>query len=249
MGVYSYLAQRVLKEAEDEDDGDYTVKGNEDTEPEIEGEDEEDDAADTEGEEDSEEDDNYDINTDEEDTEGENTEEETDAEDSNTEDSEGGEDNTEDKESDEDDDYTIKTDGEEDSEGGEDGEESTGDETTEEQPEEDTKENEEMFDSLSDVEKENKILELKNNYNSMYATCDSIIDKIDDIPKMEENKDILKRVVRTLSDLKVYIRYHLTKNFDEKSYIENDILFNKYLSILNGIKNVIKEIETNNDRK
>lgn len=249
MGVYSYLAQKVLKEAEDEDDGDYTVKGNEDTEPEIEGEDEEEGTDTTEDDGEDTEDDNYDINTD--DTEGEDTEEETNDEDQDTENSDDaeGEDTTEDEESDEDDDYTIKADGEEDSEGGEDGEESTGDETTEEQPEEDTKENEEMFDSLSDVEKENKILELKNNYNSMYATCDSIIDKIDDIPKMEETKDILKRVVRTLSDLKVYIRYHLTKNFDEKSYIENDILFNKYLSILNGIKNVIKEIETNNDRK
>ena len=73
--------------------------------------------------------------------------------------------------------------------------------------------------------------------------CDSILEKVKLIPKDSDNVSIYKRIVSTLSDLKVYIDFYLDKVYDSKSYVENDIMFNKYLAILNGIKNILKTLK------
>ena len=122
-----------------------------------------------------------------------------------------------------------------------DGEEDTGDDTPEDGEEEDP--STKMYDSLSDQDKENKNVALKGNYRELYMNCDSIIEKLNDIPKEIDNNAIVGNVISSLSDLKSYIEYYLANNFNNRTFIENDIMFNKYLSILNGIKNVIKDIQ------
>ena len=74
-------------------------------------------------------------------------------------------------------------------------------------------------------------------------SCDSIIEKLKMVPKTIDNVNIYKRVVNTLFDLKSYIEFYLDKVFDSKSFLENDIMFNKYLGILNGVKNVLKTVQ------
>ena len=74
-------------------------------------------------------------------------------------------------------------------------------------------------------------------------SCDSIIEKLKMVPKTTDNVNIYKRVVNTLFDLKSYIEFYLDKVFDSKSFLENDIMFNKYLGILNGVKNVLKTVQ------
>ena len=100
-----------------------------------------------------------------------------------------------------------------------------------------------LFDTLSDEEKQNKILELKGNFKNMYITCDNVINKINDIYKNSENIKILQRIVVSLTDLKTYIQFYITNVFNGKSYFENDVMFNKYLAILNGIKSILQQIE------
>ena len=98
---------------------------------------------------------------------------------------------------------------------------------------------------MTDVEKNNKNIELKANFQELYMKCDSIIEKIKLIPKDNDNVNIYKRIINTLSDLKVYVEFYLDKVFSSKSFLENDTMFNKYLAILNGVKNIMKTIDSN----
>ena len=85
-------------------------------------------------------------------------------------------------------------------------------------------------------------------------TCDSIIEKLKMIPKDIDNVNIYKRIMNTLLDLKAYIEFYLERVYDSKSFLENDVMFTKYLGILNGVKNVLKTLEEykkddDNDKK
>lgn len=99
-----------------------------------------------------------------------------------------------------------------------------------------------LFEDLEPAEQELKLKELKEQYINLYQTCDSIIDKINSLSKdYEEINDQLKRVVNILFTTKKMIADYLLHIFDSKSYIENDVQYNNYLSILNSVKNIIKE--------
>lgn len=106
-----------------------------------------------------------------------------------------------------------------------------------------------LYDSLSDSEKANKNAELLSNYKDLYISCDNIIEKINNINKDTESIKVLQRIACTLSDLKYYISFYLDNNYKNKSYYENDIMFNKYLSILNGVKNVLQEFSNKKEEK
>lgn len=100
-----------------------------------------------------------------------------------------------------------------------------------------------MFETLSEAEKRQKIATLKKLFLNLYKSCDMIIDRYDTvIGKYENISQIGKRVILTLYDLKAYIGDYLIQIFDSKSYIENDIMFNRCLSVLNGIKMVTKDV-------
>ena len=43
------------------------------------------------------------------------------------------------------------------------------------------------------------------------------------------------------NDLKGYIEFYITNTYNTKSYIENMVNFQKYLTILNGIRMTLKD--------
>lgn len=199
---------------------------------------------------------------DEEDTGGDDNDLNIEEDDAKTDDSDSGEDTTspeEDKsdtDNEDNDDFKISADDEEEStDDSTDTEDNTtndtGDDVTDDSTdteddtsgEEDSDEESKLYASLSDKDKEAKNTELKGNYRELYMHCDNIIEKLNAIPKETENNEILGRLISTLSDLKVYIEFYLSNSYNDKSYIENDIMFNKYLNILNGVKNIIKDIK------
>lgn len=155
----------------------------------------------------------------------------------------------------EDEDYDIDTEPDPDPGGDEEGTDS-GDspddsELNDNSGEDDSTDNEEkaldreLFDSLSDSEKERKISTLKGLYKDLYGKCTTLIEKFNQLTE-EENDDFkpaVKRILTILYDLKEFISYYLLKVYDKTSYIENDINFNRYLSILNGIKLTVLELE------
>ena len=194
-----------------------------------------------------------------EDTTGDGANNETENNNDNTED-QNQEDNTEDNQDngDNEEDFTIDDadtgDGEDTGEEGEtdpnaDTEENTdgGDENNDDQPEVDPDslkaKDAELFDSLSPEEQKMKIKVQKKMFLELYTNADIIIKKINEIgSELEEVNSQLKRTLQILFELKNMIYEYLMNTFDTKSYIENDIMYTRYLSVFNSVKNITTEI-------
>lgn len=150
----------------------------------------------------------------------------------------------------EDEDFDIDT-NLDDADGGEDGggDESGGEDTdtssdvgSSEGDEEPVQANTDVFSSLSAEEQQIKIMELKRLYQDLYTSTDDILEKINSTDSNERNLEIINRVSTALYTLRKYIADYITKSFPFKSYIENDITFNRFLAILNSISVVIDDL-------
>ena len=102
--------------------------------------------------------------------------------------------------------------------------------------------NTDIFSSLSAEEQQIKIKELKNLYVEMYSSLDDMLNKLNSAETNEDNLGIISRLSTSMYSLKQYIADYLTTMFAHKSYIENDIMFNRFLSTLNSIKNVLEDL-------
>ena len=105
----------------------------------------------------------------------------------------------------------------------------------------------ELFDSLTLAEQQIKIRELKNNFVDLYNNCISLIDRYNEISlECEEDITHIKKISSLLLDIKGMISFYILNLYDLKSYVENDLIFNRYLAVFNAIKNVTKNINKNN---
>lgn len=111
------------------------------------------------------------------------------------------------------------------------------------------KANTDIFASLTAEEQIVKIKELKNQFARMYASCDDLLAKVNDIDTNEFTLDPISRVSNTLYELKQYISDYMTNTFPHRSYIENDITFNRFLTILSAVTNVFEDINKENEKK
>lgn len=116
---------------------------------------------------------------------------------------------------------------------------SSGDTDTTDGDEEVNDDNTDIFSSLSAEEQQIKIKELKGLFQNMYTSCDEILDRINSIEFTEDSLAIMTRITYSLYDLKNYISEYIISIFPRKSYIENDITFNRFLMILNSIKDIL----------
>lgn len=108
----------------------------------------------------------------------------------------------------------------------------------------------ELFDSLSPQEQKMKTTALKELFVELYNNCDNIIDKFNSLAsEYDEANEQIGRIISTIYCLKKMISDYLLNKFASSSYIENDIMFNNYLSVLNSIKNISTDLKNiyNND--
>lgn len=170
-----------------------------------------------------------------------------------TDDNGGNNENTDDN-ADGDDDFTIGSSEVED-DGGDEGGDTGGDDTTStddtegEESEDksinkDIREKErEIFDNLSPAEQKVKNTMMKKMFADLYASCESVADKLNQIgADLPEGNVQIKKIVAMTHDLKQMVSDYLLNLYESRSYIENDTMFNYYLSILNSIKNIIQDI-------
>lgn len=120
---------------------------------------------------------------------------------------------------------------------------SSGGEMAEEEP---VKANTDIFASLSKEEQQVKILELKKLFANLYSSTDDILDKINNIETDENNIHVINRISMTIFNLRKYIADYIENSFGYKSYIENDITFNRFLSIINSVSSVLEDIGKEN---
>lgn len=102
--------------------------------------------------------------------------------------------------------------------------------------------NTDIFSSLTAEEQQVKIKELKNLYSNLYSSCDDILERINKLDINEDNLDTISRISTSLYDMKVYISDYLTLVFPTKSYIENDVTFVRFLTIVKSITEILDGI-------
>ena len=68
------------------------------------------------------------------------------------------------------------------------------------------------------------------------------MERINSIDPDQDTIDVTSRVAATMYSLKNYISDYITNIFATKSYIENDVAFNRFLSIIKSVTIVIDDI-------
>ena len=106
------------------------------------------------------------------------------------------------------------------------------------------KKDREIFDSLSPQEQKVKTVKLNELLMDLYNRCDQIMEKYNNIGVEYEDLGVpINKSIEALYSLKQMISTYLLYLFDSKSYVENDIQFNRFLTALNQIKLITKDMK------
>ena len=144
-----------------------------------------------------------------------------------------------------DDDFDIDASLDDGDDGGSGSDSAGGDNSSDEEVNDD---NTDIFSSLSAEEQQIKIKELKGLYQQMYTSCDELLDRINNLEFTEDSLPVMTRITYALYDLKKYISEYIISIFPRKSYIENDIAFNRFLMILNSVKDILSRYQKKSER-
>jgi hypothetical protein len=106
-----------------------------------------------------------------------------------------------------------------------------------------------IFSTLTKEEQAIKIGELKKLFNSLYIYISDMLGKVNDINPDEDNLEAIYRVTSGLYDLKQNIGDYIKNIFPIKSYIENDVAYNRYLIIIKTITNVMNQVASEMEAK
>ena len=164
-------------------------------------------------------------------------------------DGEGGDGNTdsppEDGEGDGDTDYTAEKpeDGEGSGDGGDDG--TTGDGTDDAGSDEASELQQletELFSNMTPEQIKLKNIELKTQFVNLYDSIDKTINRVNKIPKTDENVKVLSFVTKKLMELQDLVKTNVTQTYNTKTYIENEVDFQHSLAIFNTIGKILDEL-------
>lgn len=115
--------------------------------------------------------------------------------------------------------------------------------TDENDPHEKLKELEaEIFDQLSEEEKEMKRNELKKLYVLLIEKAESIFNLTQEITKTDDTVKLIDYVLNTLMDLKTYLGDYVSDVYDNRTYLQNNVNFQKFLAIFDSIHAIFQEI-------
>ena len=109
--------------------------------------------------------------------------------------------------------------------------------------------NTDIFSTLTKEEQAIKIKELKKLYNNLYIYISDMLGKVNDISPDEDNQESIYRITAALYDLKDNIAQYIENIFPIKSYIENDVAYNRYLLIIKSITNVMNVVASEMEEK
>ena len=110
-------------------------------------------------------------------------------------------------------------------------------------------ENKELFDTLTAEEQAIKIKELKMLYFSMYQSLGDIAKRLDSLDTDDDEIITISRISGFVYDLRTSMHQYITVEFDQKSYMENDFMYNRFLVLIHAVTNVINEIYKIEKRK
>ena len=103
--------------------------------------------------------------------------------------------------------------------------------------------NTDIFSSLTAEEQAIKIKELKKLFGNLYSGVNELLDRVNDLEVSETNKYAISKISEDLCNMKTTIADYILYIFNTKSYIENDIAFNRFLSDINYITSILEKLQ------
>lgn len=100
----------------------------------------------------------------------------------------------------------------------------------------------EIFDQLSEEEKEMKKNELKKLYILLIEKSESIFALAQEITKTDDTVKLIDYILNTLMDLKTYLGDYVSDIYDNRTYLQNNVNFQKFLTIFDSIHAIFQEI-------
>lgn len=100
----------------------------------------------------------------------------------------------------------------------------------------------EIFKDLSQEQLEIKTNELRREYKDLYSAVNDILDKLNDISKTSFDATMIEFVTRKLLELKDIIKDSVTDTFDTRTYIENQVEFQKMIALFNNLTVMVETI-------
>jgi hypothetical protein len=100
----------------------------------------------------------------------------------------------------------------------------------------------ELFSSLTPEQIAIKNHELKNQFIEIYSIIGSTLVRINDVPKSNDNVNILKFITEKLLELRDMVDYNITTAYNTRTYIENNIIYQQCIATLNAIADIIDNI-------
>lgn len=117
-------------------------------------------------------------------------------------------------------------------------------EDAEETPVDDIKrQEEEMYSNMSPEQLDIMHRELKSRFIDIYNICTNTIERLSAVHVSEDNVSTLEYISRTLSTTKDMIVDYIDNIYKSKSYIENNVNYNKYLVIINAVNKMLESID------
>lgn len=154
--------------------------------------------------------------------------------------------NTDDDNSSEDEDYTVSDDTDSDQDQDDDtnaDDDESSENTDNDQVDDEYKQLEDqLYDTLTEKQKNIRRLELQKNFYDIYNQMDPIINSLESIEKKSDNCYIIDRLKNVSKNVKKYILDYLTNSFNNNTYIDNNTTYLKYIVLLNEINKVMKSL-------
>jgi len=100
-----------------------------------------------------------------------------------------------------------------------------------------------LFSDLTPQQLNLKHEELKNNFVKLFDNTGEIIDRINEVPTDERFLSTMNFISTQLSELRERIVDYMNNVYSTKSYMENSIVYNRFLTVLNQINQVLAEIK------
>ena len=106
---------------------------------------------------------------------------------------------------------------------------------------------EELYNSLTPEQLDIKHKELKDQFLNMFDMTVNIIERIGEVSISEEKIKVLEYISSELASIKDMLSDYIANVYKTKSYIENSITYNRFLTTLNALNKVLEEISEKDD--
>ena len=99
-----------------------------------------------------------------------------------------------------------------------------------------------LFQHLKPDQIKSAKINLKGQFVDLYETIDKTIERLDKIDRTSSDISTINFVVKKLFEIRTLLKEALIKNFDNKSYVENQIILQRHMAIFNALTNIIGEL-------